>query len=85
MKTITIRELHANTGDWLRQAADHGEILVTDRGQPIAKIIPETGPPKTPYFANRKVLPEFAAFEKRAIGRRFTVDRAISEDRKDRV
>jgi len=85
MKTITIRELHAKTGDWVRRAAKHGEILVTDRGQPVAKIVPEQTPPKQPYFANRKLLPEFEAFEKRSVGRRFTVDRAISEDREDRV
>jgi two-component system sensor histidine kinase SenX3 len=32
MKTISIRELHAKTGGWVRQAVHYGEIAVTDHG-----------------------------------------------------
>jgi len=39
MKTISIRELHQETGRWVRQAAA-GEVLVTERGKLIAKIVP---------------------------------------------
>src|SRR5205085_1606603 len=41
MKTISIRQLHEKTGEWVRKAERHGEIIITDRGEPIAKIIPE--------------------------------------------
>jgi antitoxin (DNA-binding transcriptional repressor) of toxin-antitoxin stability system len=39
MKTITIRELHQETGRWGRSAA-LGEVQVTGRGRLIAKIVP---------------------------------------------
>ena len=50
MKTITIRELHQETGRWVRQASS-GEVLVTERGRLIAKIVPAAPPPAKPYFA----------------------------------
>lgn len=50
MKTITIRELHQETGRWVRQASS-GEVLVTERGQLIAKIVPAAPPPAMPFFA----------------------------------
>jgi len=59
MKMISIRELHARTGRWVRQAARHGQILVTDRGRTVAKIVPETEPDQAPYFARRKFSPAF--------------------------
>src|SRR5438445_13734091 len=59
MKMISIRELHARTGRWVRQAARHGQILVTDHGRTVAKIVPETEPDQTPYFARRKFSPAF--------------------------
>jgi len=40
LKTITIRELHHNTGEWIRKAAKFGEIHVSERGKTIAKIVP---------------------------------------------
>ena len=38
MKTISLRELHNNTGKWVRAVKDEGEIVITDRGVPIARI-----------------------------------------------
>lgn len=40
MKTITIRELHLQTGRWVRHAAVHGPVVVTDRGRRIAALQP---------------------------------------------
>jgi prevent-host-death family protein len=40
MKTISIRELHLETGRWVRQAASQGPIVVTDRGRRIAALQP---------------------------------------------
>lgn len=59
MKTITIRELHEKTGRWVREAARHGEILVTDRGKTVAKIVPQPPESEVPYFARRKLSPAF--------------------------
>lgn len=40
MKTISIRELHLETGRWVRRAASRGPIVVTDRGRRIAALHP---------------------------------------------
>jgi len=86
MKTITIRELHARTGRWVREVARHGEILITDNGQPIAKIIPGTHPAEAPYFARRKRSPRFRKLDDSGkMGSGTDSTAAISEDRNDRV
>jgi antitoxin (DNA-binding transcriptional repressor) of toxin-antitoxin stability system len=56
MKTISIRELHARTGKWVRLVAEHGQILVTDNGRTAVRMVPEAAPPKTPYFARRRFI-----------------------------
>ena len=40
MKTISIRELHLKTGQWVRHAASRGPIVVTDRGRRVAALHP---------------------------------------------
>jgi antitoxin (DNA-binding transcriptional repressor) of toxin-antitoxin stability system len=86
MKRITIRELHARTGRLIRLAAEHGEILVTDHGKAVAKILPHVEEKTTPYFSRRKQTPAFrklAASDKLQTSRDTT--QLISEDREDRV
>jgi len=61
MKTITIRQLHDETGRWVRRAASLGGLQVTERGKTVARIVPATATPTTPYFSRRKLLPAFAA------------------------
>ena len=59
MKTITIRELHEKTGQWVRKVSELGEIHVSDRGKTIAKIVPQAPAHEVPYFARRKLTPAF--------------------------
>ena len=40
MRTISIRELHLGTGHWVRHAAEHGPVIVTDRGGQVAALQP---------------------------------------------
>lgn len=61
MKSISIRQLHDETGRWVRRAAAIGELHVTERGRPVAKLVPATAIPTTPYFSRRKLLPAFKA------------------------
>lgn len=61
MKSITIRQLHDETGRWVRRAAELGELPVTERGRIVAKLVPATDVPVRPYFARRKLLPAFRA------------------------
>jgi antitoxin (DNA-binding transcriptional repressor) of toxin-antitoxin stability system len=88
MKTVTIRELHSRTGALVRQAFQHGEIRVTDRGRVVAKIVPEAEPAKIPYFARRKFISPAIKrlIESGGLGSGGTDStQAISEDREDGV
>lgn len=86
MKTVTIRELHARTGELVRQAARHGEIRVTDSGRIVAKILPEAEPASVPYFARRKFSPAFKRLDESGkTGRGTDSTVTISEDREDRL
>ena len=38
METVSLRELHARTGHWVRRASVAGPIEVTDRGRAIAVL-----------------------------------------------
>ena len=94
MTTITIKELHARTGEWVRKAGQAGEITVTDRGHPIAVIqpvqqrmgdgldTPASAKSENP-FKTRKLLPGFAELQERLTGGTDSTD-IISEMRDDR-
>ncbi len=59
---ITIRQLHARTGHFVRKAIAH-PIVVTDNGKPVAEITPvgknRVKGDEVPYFARRKLRPGF--------------------------
>jgi prevent-host-death family protein len=49
MAIISIRELHLNTGRWVRRAAAGEPVTVTDRGRRVATVGPaDTAPPGRP-------------------------------------
>ena len=82
MATVSIRELHRKTGDWVRRAAQCEEITVTDRGVPVAllRALPEAEAPCA--WTKRKLTPAFKSLRK--AGRlRIETDSAevVSEDR----
>lgn len=53
MKTISIKELHAETGRWVR-AAKKQTIIVTDRGEKVATLQPHVEEEKPrPVFTGR--------------------------------
>jgi antitoxin (DNA-binding transcriptional repressor) of toxin-antitoxin stability system len=60
MKTITIRELHEKTGQWIRKASA-GDVYVTERGRLVAKIVRAAPPPAKPFFANPSFTRAFLA------------------------
>jgi antitoxin (DNA-binding transcriptional repressor) of toxin-antitoxin stability system len=67
MKTITIRELHRATGEWVRRAAV-GEVNVTERGRLVAKIVPAQPAPLTAFFAKPSFTRAFLAHRKHLRG-----------------
>ena len=78
MKTISIRELHLRTGQWVRHAASRGAIVVTDRGRRVAALQPFDASVTSRPLPNRE-----AAIRKRS---KVPVDSAVyqSELREDR-
>ena len=40
---VGIRELRADLSRWLKRVREGEEVLVTERGNPVARIVPVTG------------------------------------------
>ena len=67
-RRISLRELHERTGSLIREAAAAGySVVVTDRGQPVATITPFHAESERRRFAERTLLPAFAALQKRTL------------------
>jgi prevent-host-death family protein len=64
MQSITIKELHRTTGEYVRRAgASRTPIIVTDHGKPVAVL---TSPTMIkPKRRKRVLLPEFKAMWER--------------------
>jgi len=88
MKTVTIEELDDKTGQWLRQAVRHEQVIVTDHGRPIAEVSAYPGQGVTPGggrgFRNRALLPEYEAIMNRPVGGTDSTE-IIGQDREDRL
>jgi prevent-host-death family protein len=63
MKTISLRELHNNTGKWVRSAKNGEDITVTDRGVAIA-VMSTVKKPATKKFSwtDRPLVPGYAKY-----------------------
>lgn len=80
MKEISIRELHRNTGAWVRSARKYGSILVRDRNIPVAKLTPVTAEPAVNVFERWRPLKRFSAALARPVGGT-RVEDIVSHDR----
>ena len=60
MKTISIEEFREQTGHWLRQVAEEHELVVTECGKPIARLLPPLPSEAENPFSNRRLLPGVA-------------------------
>ena len=77
MERIRIRDLHIKTGEWVRRAARGEGIVITERGRPVASLIPFNENNVSRSFRERQVLPEFDALPEVS----GDATRYISEDR----
>ncbi len=68
VKTISIKELHDRTGHWLRRVVEEQEVIVTERGQPIARMLPPAPAVKTNPFLRRRLLRGVARLLERPLG-----------------
>lgn len=58
---IGIRDLHMNTGEWVHRAARGEDVVITERGRPVATLAPFEEDHAARPFRERSVLPEFDA------------------------
>ena len=59
MKRVSIRDLHLHTGKWVRGVAEHRRIVITDRGRPVATIMPFDESETTATFSQRRQSKKF--------------------------
>ncbi len=65
MKTISLRELRHNAGKWVRSVQEEGEIVITDRGVPVARLDrPRPEPKMKVSWINRDYVPGYLALLK---------------------
>lgn len=56
---VSVRELHARTGHYVRRAAARQRVIVTNHGEPIAELKPFSPTNVVPFFATRRLRPDF--------------------------
>jgi antitoxin (DNA-binding transcriptional repressor) of toxin-antitoxin stability system len=59
MKTISLTELHAQTGAWVRKAVELGAIVVTERGKPLVRLEAVVQVNPTNPFRMRRLRPGY--------------------------
>lgn len=53
---VAVTELRAHLSEWLERARGGKEIVVTDRGVPVARILGVTAAPKLEELTNQGVI-----------------------------
>ena len=77
MKRAGIREARQNLSALLEQVKKGREILITDRGRPVARLVPPGSPASAPF-------PDLARFRRRMPVLTPPLSESIVEDRGDR-
>jgi antitoxin (DNA-binding transcriptional repressor) of toxin-antitoxin stability system len=60
MKEISIRDLHLNTGKWIRMIGLEQNIVITERGVPVATLVPFQSTHRAIPFRRRELVQGFA-------------------------
>ena len=78
MKRAGIREARQNISELIEAVRKGREILITDRGKPVARLVPAEK-------SNARAFPGRAAFRRLMPVLRPPLSSTISEDREDRL
>jgi prevent-host-death family protein len=78
MRTAGVREARQNLSALLDEVKKGREILITEHGRPVAKLVPADRP-------KGKGVPNLAAFRRRMPVFDPPLSETIAEDREDRV
>jgi prevent-host-death family protein len=76
MRTAGIREVRQDLTSLLDDVRKGREVVITDRGRPIARIVP---------VEQRKPFPDLSAFRERFGDLGVSASQMVIEDREDRV
>ena len=78
MRRAGIREARQNLSTLLDEVKNGGEVLITDRGKPVARLVP-------PLPAGSKPFPSRSGFRRTMPRLDPPLSRTIVEDREDRL
>jgi prevent-host-death family protein len=78
MRTAGVREARQNLSALLDEVKAGGEIVITERGRPVAKLVPPDRP-------RRKGVPNLAAFRRTMPVFDPPLSTTLEEDREDRI
>ena len=78
MRTAGIREVRQNLSALLREVRKGREIVITDRGQPVARLAP-------PAEGSARPFPDLATFRRGLPLLEPPLSATVSEDRADRL
>ncbi len=78
VRTAGIREVRQNLSALLREVRKGREIVITDRGEPVARLAP-------PKHGSARPFPDLAAFRRALPGLHPPLSATLSEDRADRL
>jgi prevent-host-death family protein len=71
MTTATVSKLKASLSEYLRRVKAGEEVLVSERGRPIAKLVPVTGPDALPDHLAEMARQGLARVGSRRLSRAF--------------
>ena len=77
MRTAGVREARQNLSALLDEVKKGREVVITERGRPVAKLVPPDHP--------RGGVPDLAAFRRRMPVLDPPLSTAVAEDREDRL
>jgi prevent-host-death family protein len=78
MRTAGVREARQNLSALLDEVKNGGEIIITEHGRPVARLVPLNRP-------RGKRLPDFAAIRRRMPVFDPPLSESLADDREDRV
>jgi len=55
MKTAGIRKARQNLSELIEEVRKGREVLLTDRGKPVAKLVPPLGESKVPFRSHKAI------------------------------
>jgi prevent-host-death family protein len=75
MKKVGIREARQNLSELIEDVKKACEIVITDRGRPVARLVP-------PARESARPVPDLAAFRRKMPGLTPSLSASIVEDRR---